>query len=96
MRRKILRDLLSKQREQLQHFVALMRDEKQKQQDDPHEENENSESNSPKLLRADKSNSYDQKALKDLDSATKMLDLLDEFLGMQDYTLSQMGTFAQG
>lgn len=98
MRRKILRDLLSKQRDQIRHFVAVMRDEKQNQQEHSDEENQE-ETDSSKLLPSAKSNSsaiYNQRALKDLDAATKMLDLLDEILGMQDYTLSQMGTFAQG
>ena len=97
MRRKILRDLLSKQRDQIGGFVEAMREEKGSQEDSDEEEKRD-ENESSKLISKDSvaRAKYDQRALRDLEATTKMLDLLDEFLGMQDYTLSQMGTFAQG
>ena len=35
-------------------------------------------------------------AAAELDRTARMLDILEELLAMQDYTISQMGTFAQG
>lgn len=98
MRRNILRTLLSKQRGQMRRLVAVARDEEQHQQ---HEEQpENAESETPENITAPVPNIapsfHNRRAYQDLASTTKMLDLLDELLNMQDYTLSQMGTFAQG
>lgn len=101
MRRNVLRTLLSKQRSQMRRLVAVARDEEQHHQQDD-EQNENEESNaSENLLPASLNNSgelvfHNQRVIQDLASTTKMLDLLDELLNMQDYTLSQIGTFAQG
>jgi len=97
MRRKILRDLLSKQRDQIGGFVEAMRDGENSKEDSD-EEDSKDENKDSKLILTDSimPKKYDQRALRDLEATTKMLDLLDEFLGMQDYTLSQMGTFAQG
>ena len=36
------------------------------------------------------------KAIGDIDKTARMLDILDEMLAMQDYTISQIGTFSQG
>ena len=97
MRRTILRNLLSKQRGQMRQLVAVMRDEEQHQHHHDEEnqqmENESVNDNAELILPSEFQN---QRALRDLEATTKMLDLLDELLGMQDYTLSQMGTFAQG
>lgn len=98
MRRTILRNLLSKQRGQMRQLVHVMRDEEQHQHQHQNEENQQAESESAnentELIFP--SDFHNQRALRDLEATTKMLDLLDELLGMQDYTLSQMGTFAQG
>ena len=102
MRRNILRTLLSKQRNQMRRLVAIARDEEQHHQKDEQNHDENEESNtSENLLPISKNGSgelgfYNKRVYRDLASTTKMLDLLDELLNMQDYTLSQMGTFAQG
>lgn len=97
MRRTVLRNLLAKQRGQMRSLVAVMRDEKQEQQ---REDNQNSESerDAESFLPAPvtAASFYNRRAVEDLEATTRMLDLLDEMLGMQDYTLSQMGTFAQG
>lgn len=93
MRRKILRSLLTKQRSQMRSLVTVMRDEKEKHQsrdEEPSAENDSAE------ISSITANSYNPRAVHDLEATTRMLDLLDELLGMQDYTLSQMGTFAQG
>lgn len=100
MRRTILRNLLSKQRGKMRQLVAVMRDEEQHHHQNPEQENPE---NDMEIATANEAKSLvlpsdfqNQRALRDLEATTKMLDLLDELLGMQDYTLSQMGTFAQG
>ncbi len=99
MRRSVLRNLLSKQRGQMRGLIAVMRDEKQERQsrDETNQDAEN-ESVSEEIfnLPVSAASFYNQRAVRDLEATTRMLDLLDEMLGMQDYTLSQMGTFAQG
>ena len=105
MRRSILRKLLTKQRGQMRRLVAVMGDEEGNQgrnsdEENPYEENFDGQNDALPLLPssspATASNFYNKRAYHDLEATTKMLDLLDELLGMQDYTLSQMGTFAQG
>lgn len=96
MRRTVLRNLLTKQRGQMRRLVAVMRDDK-RQTSDEENENEENENELPVLIPGVPSAVvYNQRAVQDLEATTRMLDLLDELLGMQDYTLSQMGTFAQG
>ena len=36
------------------------------------------------------------RATSELEKAARMLNILDEMLAMQDYTISQIGTFTQG
>lgn len=101
MRRAALRTLLSKQRRQMRRLAAVMRDEEQNppQQFEENEQDAETEKSEllPKQLPAVSADDfYNQRALRDLAATTRMLDLLDELLSMQDYTLSQMGTFAQG
>lgn len=103
-RRKVLRNLLAKQRGKMRRLVAVMRDEEHEQQQSSDQENHEMESElrSAELLSTDltaideTAKFYNRSAVRDLEATTRMLDLLDELLGMQDYTLSQMGTFAQG
>lgn len=100
MRRKILRDLLEKQRSQMRRLVAVARNEEQHQQQEEQQEQEQS-NDAENFVPVVKTNSnalgfHNQRVYQDLSSTTKMLDLLDELLNMQDYTLSQMGTFAHG
>ncbi|MEP6901859.1 MAG: hypothetical protein ABJA66_08920 [Actinomycetota bacterium] len=102
-RRKILRNLLTKQRGQMRLLVSVMRDDESSQQQQSNEEPvpEENESASNEILRSDSpadtaAKFYNRRAVRDLEATTRMLDLLDELLAMQDYTLSQMGTFAQG
>ncbi len=101
-RRKVLRNLLSKQRGQMRRLVAVMRDDEQPEHQSNDEnqsaeiENDSSEILLPNSTSDAAVKFYNRRAVRDLEATTKMLDLLDELLGMQDYTLSQMGTFAQG
>lgn len=102
MRRNVLRTLLAKQRNQMRRLVAVARDEEEQQHQQDDGQNETEESNaSENLLPASTNNLgelafHNRRVYQDLASTTKMLDLLDELLNMQDYTLSQIGTFAQG
>ena len=100
MRRKILRNLLAKQKTQMRRLVAVARDdERHQQQEDEQrelEESSDAENLSPVAVNNPALGFHNRRVYQDLASTTKMLDLLDELLNMQDYTLSQMGTFAQG
>lgn len=97
MRRSVLRTLLSKQRDQMRRLVAVARDEERHHQRDEQNENEESENFLPDVVESAGALAFhNQRAYQDLAATTKMLDLLDELLNMQDYTLSQIGTFAQG
>ena len=96
MRRTVLRNLLAKQRGQMRSLVAVMRDEKQEQQENQPDGEQENESENFLPVPVTAASFYNRRAVEDLQATTRMLDLLDEMLGMQDYTLSQMGTFAQG
>ncbi|MDQ2746020.1 MAG: hypothetical protein M3T96_02030 [Acidobacteriota bacterium] len=101
MRRKILRTLLAKQKNEMRRLVAVARDDEQHQQQEENQ-SENQESNDAEnfapvvKIKPNALGFHNQRVYQDLSATTKMLDLLDELLNMQDYTLSQMGTFAQG
>lgn len=102
MRRNILRNLLAKQRDQMRRLVAVARDDERHQQDDEQSGNGDEGSFTSDDLIPVSANGltengfHNRRVYQDLASTTKMLDLLDDLLNMQDYTLSQMGTFAHG
>ncbi len=100
MRRNVLRTLLAKQRTQMRRLVAVARDdEQQQQQEDQHEKEETESSEKTLSVAPVQENAlafHNRRVYHDLASTTKMLDLLDELLNLQDYTLSQIGTFSQG
>jgi hypothetical protein len=98
MRRTVLRNLLAKQRSQMRRLAALMRDEKERENnsDAENEDAEQETNNETVNLPPPVSKFYNDKAYRDLAATTKMLDLLYELLSMQDYTLSQMATRADG
>jgi hypothetical protein len=96
MRRKIMRNLLSKQRERMRRLTGSLR----RQRDEQSEEgssNSDGESFAAMMLE-DYILTMDQmdRATDELSKMAKMLDVLDEMLVMQDFTISQMGTFSQG
>jgi hypothetical protein len=99
MRRTVLRNLLTKQRAQMRRLAALMRDEENESENHSDQENQDTEqeanSETANLLPSAAA-FYNDKAYRDLAATTKMLDLLYELLSMQDYTLSQMATRAEG
>ena len=99
MRRIVLRNLLAKQRAQMRRLAAVMRDDEQSEnhRDAENQDAEQQEANieTTNVLPL-VSKFYNAKAYRDLAATTKMLDLLYELLSMQDYTLSQMATRADG
>lgn len=99
MRRTLMRNLLDKQRTQMRRLAQLMRRERDGRSDED-EESPDDEHASPQLEAAGALPQPDAaqqgRARTELGSAARMLDLLDELLAMQDYAVSQMGTFSQG
>lgn len=99
MRRTVLRNLLAKQRAQMRRLAAVMRDEEESKN---HSDAENQDAVEPEAnietanVLPPVSKFYNDKAYRDLAATTRMLDLLYELLSMQDYTLSQMATRADG
>lgn len=98
MRRTLMRNLLDKQRTQMRRLAQLMRRERDGRGEG--EESPDEEQRDAPLEPADASTPKDaalhERARTELGSAARMLDLLDELLAMQDYAVSQMGTFSQG
>lgn len=94
-RRAIMRKILTKQRERMRRLARYLRDrrdETSKEAGDHEGESflevisEPVELDRAKLARA----------AGELEKAARMLNILDEMLAMQDYTISQIGTFTQG
>ena len=100
MRRTLMRNLLDKQRGQMRRLAHLMRRERDGRGDDDGEESPEEERRYPQAEASGASAPPDgvpgERARAELGSAARMLDLLDELLAMQDYAVSQMGTFSQG
>jgi hypothetical protein len=97
MRRSIMRKLLSKQREKMRRLARFVR--KHGDSADDREESRRELRESFIDVISEPANfSPEQLALAaaELDRAARLLDVLEELLAMQDYTISQMGTFAQG
>jgi hypothetical protein len=97
MRRAILRALLAKQRERSRRLALLLRRERGEEQM-PDDSGNGHGGFAHLLFHEDTQPDEAQRARArdELSRAAWMLDLLDELLVMQDYTLSQMGTFSQG
>jgi hypothetical protein len=97
MRRAVMRTLLEKQRERMLRLASTTRRERDHEEaggegrDDQFADD--SSQNLP-LLPLDAAQL--ERARHELNSTTRMLDLLAELLAMQDYVFSQMGTFSQG
>ncbi len=96
MRRKIMRNLLGKQRERMRRLTGSLRRQRDEQSDEDNADS-NGESFAAMMLE-DYILTMDQmdRATDELSKMAKMLDVLDEMLVMQDFTISQMGTFSQG
>jgi hypothetical protein len=91
MRRTAMRNLLHKQRERMGRLESWLRRERDEEAD--RERQRDPESPQEELMELE---SQRERALGELNTAAQMLDLLQELLAMQDYTISQMGTFSKG
>lgn len=101
MRRTIMRKMLDKQRERMRKLARFLRDRRDEtdQGHQPEQERESfleviAEKNQSEEYNADKNQIF--RAAGELDKTARMLDILDEMLAMQDYTISRIGTFTQG
>jgi hypothetical protein len=100
MRRTIMRKMLDKQRERMRKLARYLRDRRDEREDGGNEEDRESflEVIAEKMLAEEYNTDQNQilRATGELDKTARMLDILDEMLAMQDYTISQIGTFTQG
>jgi hypothetical protein len=102
MRRTAVRDLLMKQRRQTSALASALR--RARAFDDDEDEQAKHERNRRQaeatleeaLAEPSLSMTHHRRASVELKSAVEMLDVINEFLEMQDYALSQMGTFSHG
>lgn len=101
MRRTVMRGLLDKQRQRMRRLAHLMRRERDGGGEDGGQKDESASREEEwasfaleNLSALD--DSQMARARGELGSTARMLDLLDELLAMQDYAVSQMGTFSQG
>lgn len=95
MRRKIMRNLLDKQRERMRRLTYSLR--KRREGEDEGSGADEDESFASMMAEDFRlSSEQAERATNELGKMAKMLDVLDEMLVMQDYTISQMGTFSQG
>ena len=96
MRRNLLHTLLQKQRARTRRLARFLRDGRRG--GDGREQGEAGEPDVPADALAPVASDEAQlaRARQELLSAVRLLDLLEELLAMQDYTVSQMGTFSQG
>ncbi|MCD9185732.1 MAG: hypothetical protein LUM44_04825 [Pyrinomonadaceae bacterium] len=95
-RRTIMRKMLSKQRERMRRLARYLRDKRDEsdEQNDGEAERESFLEVITEPVELDRL--HITRATGELDKAARMLDILDEMLAMQDYTISQIGTFSQG
>lgn len=92
MRRTAMRLLLSKQREKMRRLAVFLQDEEEDDDGGRRRQDEDETGDEMMLLAVKQGN----RARNELQRAAGMIDLLEELLAMQDYTLSQMGTFSKG
>lgn len=100
MRRTIMRKMLNKQREKMRKLARYLRDRRD-DSENGHSSEEDRESFLEVIAERMQLETYNDKnqivrATGELDKTARMLDILDELLAMQDYTISQIGTFTQG
>lgn len=97
MRRTLMRGLLDKQRGQMRRLAQLMRRERDGRDGEGEESPDGGRFDQFETAAlAPPDEAQRARARAELGSAARMLDLLDELLAMQDYAVSQMGTFSQG
>lgn len=95
-RRTIMRKMLNKQRERMRRLARYLRDRR----DDAENGDETRGDGETFLEVINEPVELDRvkltRATGELEKTARMLNILDEMLAMQDYTISQMGTFTQG
>lgn len=99
MRRTIMRKMLTKQRERMRKLARYLRDRRDDTENGHGEEDRESFLEViAERMQLEEYNDKNQiiRATGELDKTARMLDILDELLAMQDYTISQIGTFTQG
>lgn len=97
MRRTIMRNMLSRQRKRMRRLARFLREERGNQDSEDQGQEPDQESfleviTEPLMLKETEVS----RAIDELGRTARMLDVLDELLAMQDFTISQMGTFSQG
>ncbi len=96
MRRTMMRKMLSKQRERMRRLARFLREREQSGEGESGNESD-LESFTEMISEPLEPNQIQMtKAIGEIDKTARMLDILDEMLAMQDYTISQIGTFSQG
>jgi hypothetical protein len=95
-RRAIMRKMLNKQRERMRRLARYLRDRR-----DENNETSDGDPESESFLEViaepvELDRTQISRATGELEKAARMLNILDEMLAMQDYTISQIGTFTQG
>jgi hypothetical protein len=100
MRRTIMRKMLNKQRERMRRLARFLRERHDESAGGGSGDNNADEDRESFLEVISEPMELDRtqitRATGELDKAARMLDILDEMLTMQDYTISQIGTFSQG
>lgn len=92
-RRTLMRKMLGKQRERMRRLARYLRDRR----DETNGEDDDRESFLEVITEPGEiDRSQLGRATSELERAARMLNILDEMLAMQDYTISQIGTFSQG
>ena len=95
-RRMIMRKMLNKQREKMRRLARYLRDRRDESDGNSDEENEHETFLEVISEQTHLEGGKIVRATKELEKTALMLNIIDEMLAMQDYTISQMGTFAQG
>ncbi len=95
-RRTIMRKMLGKQRERMRRLARYLRDRRDETEGDGADEPETESFLQVISEPVELDRSKISRATGELEKAALMLNILDEMLAMQDYTISQIGTFSQG
>jgi len=101
MRRTIMRKMLNKQRERMRRLARFLRERHDESAGGGSSNNGDEDADRESFLEVisepmELDRAQITRATGELDKAARMLDILDEMLTMQDYTISQIGTFSQG
>lgn len=98
VRRTIMRKMLNKQRERMRRLARYLRDRRDESEENGDGNDEFERESFLEVISDPVELDQNQisRATKELEKTALMLNILDEMLAMQDYTISQIGTFSQG